>query len=104
MTTPDTNALVRALDAEAQGYADVLHRLGEIADGDDVEGTPESPELHDLAQRLRNGAELLRVLRRLVAGRSRRELHDAFGAPGDWGYDTPLGDALHRLYRGKGGA
>lgn len=27
-----------------------------------------------------------------------RRCHAAFGAPGDWGYGTPLGDALRGLY------
>lgn len=26
-------------------------------------------------------------------------VHKAFGAPGDWGYGTPKGDALFALYR-----
>lgn len=48
----------------------------------------------------REAVELVRVLRRIVASGalSRRALHDAFGAPGDWGYETPLGDALARVY------
>jgi hypothetical protein len=28
----------------------------------------------------------------------RKMLHAAFGAPGDWGYSTPLGKALQQLY------
>ena len=36
-------------------------------------------------------AELLRVLARMVTGRTAAS---AFGAPGDWGYGTPIGDAL----------
>jgi hypothetical protein len=36
-------------------------------------------------------AELLRVLARVVEG---KDLYRAFGAPGDWGYGTPIGDAL----------
>jgi hypothetical protein len=35
--------------------------------------------------------ELLLVLARIVEGRG---LSSAFGAPGDWGYGTPIGDAL----------
>jgi len=27
-----------------------------------------------------------------------KRVHAAFGAPGDWGYDHPIGKALHRLY------
>lgn len=40
---------------------------------------------------MKDVAELLRVLARMVAGRS---AESAFGAPGDWGYGTPIGDAL----------
>lgn len=40
---------------------------------------------------LRDAAELLRVLSRIVSGMPAAK---AFGAPGDWGYETPLGEAL----------
>ena len=43
-------------------------------------------------QTLRDAAELIRVLVRLVEG---RPIAKAFGAPGDWGYETPVGAALH---------
>ncbi len=46
--------------------------------------------------RERDDAELLRVLARLLEGKSP---HQAFGAPGDWGYGTPIGDALAAAYR-----
>ncbi len=36
-------------------------------------------------------AELVRVLARVVEGKT---IGQAFGAPGDWGYGTPIGDAL----------
>lgn len=45
-------------------------------------------------QTLRDAAELIRVLARLVEG---RPIAKAFGAPGDWGYETPVGAAAdHR--------
>lgn len=34
---------------------------------------------------------------RMIA--NREAIHDALGAPGDWGYDTELGVALARLYQ-----
>jgi hypothetical protein len=43
-----------------------------------------------------DSAECLRVLGRMVQGKS---IHQAFGAPGDWGYGTPIGDALSALYK-----
>jgi hypothetical protein len=51
-----------------------------------------------------DNAELLRVLSRIVArlpdtDENLAVLHSAFGAPGDWGYGEPMGDALAALYR-----
>lgn len=43
-----------------------------------------------------DSAELLRVLARLLEG---KDLHKAFGAPGDWGYGRRIGDALLKAYR-----
>ena len=43
-------------------------------------------------QTLRDAAELIRVLARQVEGKS---IAKAFGAPCDWGYETPVGAALH---------
>lgn len=42
--------------------------------------------------------ELLRVLDRVVRGKT---LVEAFGAPGDWGYDHPIGRALSGGYNGR---
>lgn len=36
-------------------------------------------------------SELLTVLARVLEG---KDVTRAFGAPGDWGYGTPIGDAL----------
>jgi hypothetical protein len=44
----------------------------------------------------RDVEELLRVLCRLLNGKS---LEQAFGAPGDWGYEHPIGRALAEAYR-----
>jgi hypothetical protein len=41
--------------------------------------------------KMRDAAELVRVLARVVSG---QPLATAFGAPGDWGYETPIGAAL----------
>ena len=27
-----------------------------------------------------------------------KKIHDIFGAPGDWGYQTQIGDALRKIY------
>lgn len=51
---------------------------------------------------LRESSELILVLARLLAGKT---IHEAFGAPGDWGYETPIGAALYQLYQsGMGSA
>lgn len=44
-------------------------------------------------------SELALVLARILAGKS---VYRAFGAPGDWGYETPIGAALNDLYRVPG--
>lgn len=50
---------------------------------------------------LRDSSELIRVLARLLAGKT---VHQAFGAPGDWGYETPLGQAVYELYSANRGS
>lgn len=46
-----------------------------------------------------DNAELIRVLSRIVLQTDDLPLlHRAFGAPGDWGYGTPIGDGLRALY------
>lgn len=42
-------------------------------------------------QLLRDAADLLRVLAHVVDGKT---LAKAFGSPGDWGYDTQIGQAI----------
>ncbi|MDP3850497.1 MAG: hypothetical protein Q8Q59_08345 [Luteolibacter sp.] len=44
----------------------------------------------------RDNAELLNCLARMLEG---KPIHKAFGAPGDWGYGTPIGDALIAAYQ-----
>jgi hypothetical protein len=66
------------LSKAVRGQADALLELARDLDG---------PQ----ARLLRDVAELALVTARLVEG---KPLHRAFGAPGDWGYGTPIGDAL----------
>lgn len=40
-------------------------------------------------------AQLLRCLARMLSGQA---VKTAFGAPGDWGYESPIGAALHQDY------
>lgn len=46
-----------------------------------------------------DAAELLRCFARLLEGKT---LDEAMGAPGDWGYGTPIGDATHALIKEPG--
>lgn len=43
---------------------------------------------------LSDAKELIRVLSRIIEGKTLRQ---AFGAPGDWGYNTPIGKALAKF-------
>ncbi len=65
-------------------------KLLDLTTGDDTVTAPE--------QAVRDAAELWRVVARLVKGRTPLEVSQAFGAPGDWGYGTPIGAALKRYY------
>jgi hypothetical protein len=43
-----------------------------------------------------DAAELVRVLAGIVEGKS---IDKAFGAPGDWGYGTPIGDGIFAMLK-----
>jgi hypothetical protein len=75
---------IRNAAAEADKARDAVRN---IDDGSD--------ELDEAAGAIFDAAELARCLARLLEGKS---IHDAFGAPGDWGYHTKIGQALYRLY------
>jgi hypothetical protein len=92
---PTYPALEKSLVAREREYAAAIDRLRELAP------TESENEVHDLAALLREAIELARCARRLTRGRTLQELHAAFGAPGDFGYETPIGDALWRTYRGE---
>lgn len=80
--------LDRALGARLGDYADALDRVRDL---EEVSGAD--------ARLLREAVELVRVLGKMASGRSTEEIHSAFGDPGEWGYDSPIGDALYRLYQ-----
>jgi hypothetical protein len=60
---------------------------------DEIEGADE--------RAIKDAAELACVLARILDGKS---VYEAFGAPGDWGYEMPIGNALAVLYREQGAA
>lgn len=47
---------------------------------------------------LGDSAELIKVLERMLAGKAPKQ---AFGAPGDWGYETPIGHGVLSMLQGK---
>ena len=79
-----------ALATRHDDYLRALNRLrGDL--------TPAS-EADELAATLREAVTLVACLRQMVKGRNAAEIHAAFGAPGDFGYETTLGAALARTY------
>lgn len=86
-------SLQEALATRQKQYRDAVDRILDHVEND--------PGAYDAARLLRREAvELVGCLRRLVEWSSPAAIHHAFGAPGDFGYDTPIGDALAKLYRG----
>lgn len=84
--------LVDALQKRERIFSEALDKLRELA-------SPEAEnEVYDITSALRDAVEFTRCLRRLVPGCSVADLHRAFGAPGDFGYETPIGHALAVLY------
>jgi hypothetical protein len=49
----------------------------------------------------RKAAYLLTALKIFVREADPEAIHKAFGAPGNWGYGTPIGDELLKIYQGK---
>jgi hypothetical protein len=86
-----SKVLVDALNERQLAYREALDRLRDAA--------PDDANLGEVTWLLRESIELAGCLRRLLAGRTVAEIHRAFGAPGDFGYGTPIGDALATIYR-----
>lgn len=86
-------ALVEALNKSNNRFVYDLERLRDLASTEAVD------EVDSLTRDLRDAVEFSRCLRRLVPELTARQIHRAFGAPGDFGYETPLGAALHDIYR-----
>lgn len=85
-----TKVLQDAIYGRERDYSELLQRLLDRVEND--------PEEYGWWQ-LREAIELVSCLRRLLEGRSVAEIHKAFGAPGDFGYETPIGAALDKTYR-----
>lgn len=89
--------LVDAITKRNRDYHSAIDRLRELAPDETAN------EVYELTALLRESIELTQCLRRLLPGRDVSEIHRAFGAPGDFGYENPIGAALDRIYRGAMG-
>jgi hypothetical protein len=87
-----SETLKAALGVRVKAYQAAINRMREAIENDQ--------EAWDATQELREAVELVRCLSRLVDGRTVCELHQAFGAPGDFGYESVIGAALDATYRG----
>lgn len=85
--------LISALLQREPDYAEALDVLREAVESND--------KAWNATTTLREAVVLVGCLRRLVPHATLDEIHRAFGAPGDFGYETVLGEALSRLYRGE---
>lgn len=83
------DVLEDAIHRRTEDYSAALDRLRYVAD---------SVDDHAAVEKLRECIELARCLRRLVSKLSVQDVHKAFGAPGDFGYETPIGEALAKKY------
>lgn len=88
-----TAQIANALTERERLYRDGIARLRELS-SDEAEN-----EVYDITFLLREAVDLVGVLRRLMPSASDKGMHDAFGAPGDWGYGAPIGAALDTFYR-----
>ena len=90
-----TKVLQDAILERSRLYAEALERLQRLA-------SPESEdEVYTLTSLLCEAVEVVKCARRLVDGRTPSEIHAAFGAPGDFGYEHPIGAALYAVYSAK---
>ncbi len=82
-----SDVLAHALWSRQRAYRDIIERHRDVLDQVEVEA-------------LREAVELVGCLRRLAGPASVPVIHEAFGAPGDFGYESEIGMALDGTYRG----
>jgi len=90
---PQARALVDALNKSNDRFSYDLKRLEDLASSETL------GEVESLTRELRDAVEFARCLRRVVPSLTVSQIHRAFGAPGDFGYETPIGAALADIYR-----
>ena len=86
-----SDILANAIQGRERTYREALDLIRSRAEDLDEEFDDRLP---------REAIELVSCLRRLVQSCTVDQVHRAFGSPGDFGYDTPIGDALAEVYRG----
>ncbi|MCR4301608.1 MAG: hypothetical protein NUV51_08350 [Sulfuricaulis sp.] len=86
--------LARALRDVATGARDVAYDIQRAIDDGPVTPDQEKALSHANARTLKLASELVRVLANVVDG---MDVRKALGAPGDWGYETPIGDGIVQL-------
>ena len=100
MMTP-REQLLKALEeirADLDSHADLANEAMEAVDPETDLGEKIKEAGYEPRRVFRESVKLLWVLLALAEKAPVSEIHRLFGAPGDWGYDTPLGAALYRLY------
>lgn len=109
MATTARDGLLAALLAITAQADKTLERVTDIGDDDITTRFDDEPQINQdasealdaLDEQRRTLVRLLDCLHRFAEGATREQIHKAFGAPGDWGYETPIGAALYRLYMDK---
>lgn len=96
-------ALVDALREAERTGDDAISDLRRLASEQDDEGVSRltEDEVYRLTRKVDLCVRLVGVLRRLCGDYTTDGIYKAFGAPGDFGYETLIGDALYRVYRGE---
>lgn len=87
-------ALQAAIQKQEHVYQKAIDQLRGLASDTTLEN-----DVYELTRQLGEAIFLVHCMRRLISGRSAVEIHKAFGAPGDFGYEHPIGGPLAELYR-----
>jgi len=92
------NDLVSAIYARERALREAYYELRDRFSEDGYQADADSAVSKALRD-VRESFNLVSALRRAVAGMDRGEVLRVFGAPGDYGYETDVGQALDRFYR-----
>lgn len=95
MSAPEISASRKALVGVLAQIEKSTRKAQSLAEDDLAAG-------HLALRQLELLGHLTYTVRLFVRTATPGEIHRLFGAPGDWGYDTPLGDALYRFYDEEG--